>query len=158
MLESLLPQRLDNTYKGRKLALWIFGLVVALRSVQSIEIIFNGYNTARMADGIPLETYPPAAAQTILALFALFSFSRLIICLLCMIVLVRYRRAIPFMFVVLALLYVGAQVMGQFVPIVRVGRPIGTTVNLISFALILIGLVLSLWKRPSAELAADDGG
>lgn len=148
MIERLLPERLDNNYQGRKLALWIFGLVVFLRAVQSVMIIFNGYNTARNADGIPLETYPPAATQTILALFAVFSLSRLIICLICLIVLLRYRRAIPFMFIVLAILYLGGQVIYRFIPIVRVGSPPGVIVNLISFVMIVIGFALSLWKRP----------
>jgi hypothetical protein len=144
---SLLPESIDNTYRGRKLALWIFGLVVAVRALQSIMIFSNGYNTARTADGIPLERYPAAAAQTILALFALSSLWRLIVSLICVIVLVRYRRAIPFMFVVLALTFLGAQVLTRFIPIVRVGSPPGVIVNLILFGLTIVGLVLSLWKR-----------
>jgi hypothetical protein len=149
MTETLLPQHLDNNYQGRKLALWIFGLVVLLRSMQSVMIIFNGYYTARNADGIPLETYPAAATQTILALFAVFSFSRLVISLICLIVLVRYRRAIPFMFIVLAILYLGGQLIYRFLPLDRVGSPPGVIVNLISFALIVIGFGLSLWKAPA---------
>jgi hypothetical protein len=151
MIERLLPQHLDNHYQGRKVALWIFGLVVLLRTVQSVMIIFNGYNTARNADGIPLETYPPAATQTILALFAVFSLSRLIISLICLIVLVRYRRAIPFMFIVLGILYLGGQLIYRFIPIVRVGSPPGVIVNLISFLLIVIGFVFSLWKAPDKK-------
>jgi hypothetical protein len=119
-----------------------------MRALQSVMIIFNGYNTARNADGIPLELYPPDAAQTILAIFALSSLSRLIICLICAVVLVRYRSAIPAMFVVLGLTYLGGQLLGQFIPLVRVGRPPGVIVNLILFGLVVIGLVLSLWKRP----------
>ena len=148
MIERLFPQRLDNNYEGRNLALWIFAVIVLLRSVQSVMIIFNGYNTARNADGIPLETYPPDATQTILALFAVFSLSRLLISLICLIVLVRYRRAIPLMFMVLGLLYLGGQLIYRFIPIVRVGSPPGVIVNLISFVLIVFGLALSLWKRP----------
>ena len=148
MLESLLPQTIDNTYRGRKLALWIFGLVVAIRTLQSVMIIFNGYSTVTKADGIPLATYSPDAAQTILGLFAVYSLSRLIICLICVIVLVRYRRAIPFMFIVLGLTYLGGQLITWFIPLVRVGTPPGVIVNLILFGLIVIGFGLSLWKRP----------
>ena len=148
MLESLLPQSIDNNYPGRKLALWIFGFVVLVRALQSVMIIFNGYNTARNADGIPLERYPTDAAQTILAIFAISSLYRLIICLICAIVLVRYRSAIPAMFVVLGLTYLGGQLLAQFIPLGRVGRPPGVIVNLILFGLVVIGFVLSLWKRP----------
>ena len=104
---SLFPQTIDNTYRGRKVALWIFGLVVAMRTLQSVFVLFNGYYTVTNADGVPLATYQPDAAQTILALFALSSLARLIISFICLVVLVRYRRAIPFMFVVLALSYLG---------------------------------------------------
>ena len=147
MLENLFPQRIDNNYEGRRLALWIFGLVITVRAFQSVMIIFNGHNTATNADGIPLDSYPAAAAQTILAIFALSSLSRLIISLICVVVLVRYRRAVPMMFVVLLLTYAGAQILAQFIPIVRVGKPPGTIVNLILFSLTFAGLLLSLWKR-----------
>ena len=147
MLNQLLPPRLDNTYRGRKLALWLFGFVVLIRSIQSVMIIVNGYSIARSADGIPLETYPAAAAQTILALFAISSLNRLLISLVCVVVLVRYRSAIPSMFVILALGYLVGEIILRFIPIVRVGTPPGPIVNLIMFALMITGLVLSLWKR-----------
>ena len=147
MLNQLLPPRLDNTYRGRKLALWLFGLVVLIRSIQSVMIIVNGYSIARSADGIPLETYAPAAAQTILALFAISSLNRLFISLVCVVVLVRYRSAIPSMFALLALTYLAGEVILRFIPIVRVGTPPGPIVNLIMFALMIVGLALSLWKR-----------
>ena len=147
MLNQLLPPRLDNTYRGRKLALWLFGLVVLIRSIQSVMIIVNGYSIARSADGIPLETYAPAAAQTILALFAISSLNRLFISLVCVVVLVRYRSAIPSMFALLALTYLAGEIILRFIPIVRVGTPPGPIVNFIMFALMIVGLALSLWKR-----------
>jgi hypothetical protein len=147
MLDRLLPQRIDNTYRGYKIALWLFGLVVGVMITQSVAVIFNGYSTVVNADGIPLDTYPPAAAQTIVALFALRSLLRLIIALLCVLVLVRYRSAIPFMFAVLVLNFLATQLILQFIPMVRTGRPPGPIVNLIMFALMIIGLVLSLRSR-----------
>ena len=147
MLNQLLPPRLDNTYRGRKLALWLFGIVVLIRSIQSVMIIVNGYSIARSADGIPLDTYPAAAAQTILALFAISSLNRLFISLVCVVVLVRYRSAIPSMFALLALTYLAGEIILRFIPIVRVGTPPGPIVNFIMFALMIAGLALSLWKR-----------
>ena len=152
IVNRFFPQRIDNTYRGRKLALWLFGLVVAVRITQSILIIVNGHSIARSADGIPLETYAPAAAQTIVALFALSSLNRLITSLLCVLVLVRYRSAIPFMFAVLLLNYLAGQLILQFVPLVRTGTPPGPIVNLAMFALMIVGLVLSLWKRGNQKV------
>jgi hypothetical protein len=143
----LLPRRIDNVYDGSKIGLWILGLVLLMRALQSIMIIFNGYSVAQSADGIPLETYPAAAAQTILAIFAISSLNRLIISGIGAVVLVRYRRAVPFMFLVVLTTYAGAQILAWFIPIVRVGRPVGVMVNLGLFGLTIIGLILSLWKR-----------
>jgi len=147
VLDKLLPTHLDNTYRGYKLALWLFALVAALRVAQSLVVIFNGRSTAMTADGIPLDTYAPEAAQTIVALFTLSGLYRLILSLLCVLVLVRYRSATPFMFVVLLLNYLGSQLILRLVPIVRVGTPPASVVNLVFLALTVVGLALSLPRR-----------
>ena len=147
MFDKLLPQPIDNTYRGYKVALWLFGLVVGVRITQSMLVIFNGYSTARDADGIPLDTYTPAAAQMVVALFAQASLWRLTFCLLCVLVLVRYRSAIPFMFALLLVNYLAGQLILQFVPVIRTGTPPGPIVNQIMFALMIVGLALSLRSR-----------
>jgi hypothetical protein len=152
MFDKLLPQPIDNTYSGSKIALWLFGLIVFVHIIQSVLVILNGYSTAQSADGIPLETYPAAAAQTIVAIFAVSSLRRLIISLIGAVVLFRYRSAVPVMFVVLGLSYLGSQVIFQFVPIVRVGTPPGVVMNLIMFGLTIVGLALSLWRRGGSHL------
>jgi hypothetical protein len=151
MFEGLLPQRLDNEYRGRTLALWIFGLVVLMKSVQSLSIIFAGNFTAMGADGIPLDTFPPAAAQTVLAVFAQQSLWRLSFCFLCLIALLRYRSAVPLMFALLVANYLAGQVIFRFVLLPRVGTPPGPVINLILFFLMVVGLVLSV--RPSSRKA-----
>ncbi len=147
MLGELLPRRMDNEYRGHKLALWLFGLVVAMKSAQSLAIILNGYPTARDADGIPLDSFPPAVAQTVVAVFAQGSLWRLFFCLLCVLVLLRYRSAVPLMFGLLALNYLAAQLVLIFVPLPRVGAPVGPLVNLMLFVVMVLGLVFSLWRR-----------
>ena len=147
MLGELLPRRMDNEYRGHKLALWLFGLVIAMKSAQSLAIIFNGYPTARDADGIPLDSFTPAVAQTVVAVFAQGSLWRLFFCLLCMLVLLRYRTAVPLMFGLLALNYLAAQLVLIFVPLPRVGAPVGPLVNLMLFVVMLVGLGFSLWRR-----------
>lgn len=147
MVGELLPRRMDNEYRGHKLALWLFGLVIATKSTQSLAIIFNGYATVRDADGIPLDSFTPVAAQTVVAIFAQGSLWRLFFCLLCVLVLLRYRSALPLMFGLLALNYLAAQLVLVFVPLPRVGTPPGPLVNLTLFVVMLIGLGLSLWRR-----------
>jgi hypothetical protein len=147
ILERLFPRRIDNDYSGSKIALVILGLLIAVRTMQSVMILVNGPSIAQSADGIPLDTYPAAAAQTILALFALSGVNRLVISLICVVVLVRYRRAVPLMFLLLLVTYAAGQLVGRFIPIVRVGRPPAVVVNLTLLGLTILGLALSLWKR-----------
>ena len=147
MLDEVLPKRLDNQYRGNRLALWLFGLVVAMKGAQSLAIVLNGYSTARDADGIPLDSYTPAVAQTVVAALAQGSLWRLFFCFVCVLVLLRYRRAVPLMFALLALNYLAAQLVLKFVPLLRVGAPAGPLVNFILFVVMLVGLGLSLWRR-----------
>ena len=147
ILSRLFHARIDNTYQGSKIALWILGLLIAVRTMQSVMVLVNGYSIAQSADGIPLETYPAAAAQTIVALFTLSAVNRLVISLICVVVLVRYRRAVPLMFLLLLVTYFAGQLVGRVVPIVRVGQPPAVVMNLTLLGLTIIGLGLSLWKR-----------
>jgi len=151
MFNQFLPRRIDNTDSGRKLALWLFALVVFVKTLQSLFVIISGYSVLMSADGIPLDTYTPASAQTVVSVWALLGLYRLIICLLCLLVLIRYRAAIPFMFAVLALEYLSRQLILHFIPLVRTGTPPGPIVNLILFALTIVGLALSLGRNRQAE-------
>ena len=150
ILSRLFPPRIDNAYEGSKIALGILGLLVAVRTMQSVMLLVNGPAIVQSADGIPLDTYPAAAAQTILALFALSDVSRLVISSICVVVLVRYRRAVPLMFLLLLVTYSAGQLVGRVIPIVRVGQPPAAIMNLTLLGLTILGLVLSLWKRRRA--------
>src|SRR4051812_18283730 len=145
----LLPRQIDQTYRGRRVALWILGLVVALKITQSAEIIFNTRQTVISADGIPLDSYPPGAAQTVVALFALSSLYRLFLISLCLLALVRYRSAVPFMFALLATHFLAATLLLRFLPLDGAGTAPGSLLNLAIFTLMVTGLILSLWPRPT---------
>ena len=151
MSNRLLPRHADNNYQGRRLALWLFGVVVLLKVIMSLNSIFNGRFVATSADGIPLDTFPPAAAQTVVALFAIWALGQLIICLVCIAVLARYRAMIPLMFALLLLEHLGRKLVLQIIPIVRTGAPPGFVVNLVLLALMVVGLTLSLWSHGNPD-------
>lgn len=152
-LSSLLPPAIDNQYRGRVIALWIFGLLVLLKVTMSVNSIFNGRDVAQNADGLPLSSYPPAAAQTIVALFAIFGLGHLVLCALCLLVLVRYRSLVPFMFGVLLVEQLSRKLILQVLPIVRTGTPPASVINMIVLTLMVAGLGLSLWKRADVRAA-----
>jgi len=151
MFNQLLPRRVDNTYHGNKLALWFFALLVLMKISISLNSIFNGYSVASSADGIPLDTFTSAGAQTVVSLFALLGLSHLMICLLCILVLVRYRAMIPFMFALLLLERLSRKLILHFLPIPKTGTPPGSTVNLVLLAVMIIGLALSLRSQDNPQ-------
>ena len=153
MFNSLLPRSLNNEYRGSRSALWLFGLVVAMKSAQILAIILSGHTTASGADGIPLDSFTPAAAQTVVAVFAQGSLWRLFFCLLGGLVLFRYRNAVPLMYALLGLNYLAAQLILGFVPLPRVGAPLGPLVILLLFVIMLVGLGLSLRRRRSEPVS-----
>jgi hypothetical protein len=147
MLDQLLPWRIDTTYRGHKLALWLFALLVLLKTGIGLGSIFNGHNAASSADGIPLDTFPPAAAQTVVSLFALLGLSHFMVCLLCILVLARYRALVPFLFGLLLLDHLSRKLILYFLPIPRTGTPPGSIISLVLLGLMIVGLALSLWQR-----------
>ncbi len=155
MIDQLLPERIDNTYRGHRIALWLFALLLFMKVAMSVNSIFNAYSVATSADGIPLDTYTPAAARTIVSLFALLGLSHLVICMLCILVLIRYRSVIPFMFSLLLLEHLSRKLILHFMPIIRTGTPPGFYVNLVLLAVMLAGLALSLRSR--GNLSAQVG-
>ena len=147
----MIPRTIDNNYRGQKLALWLFGLVVLMKVVMSVNSIFNGPSVITGADGIPLDSYPPAAARTVVALFALLGLSNFIICVVCIVALVRFRSAIPFLFALLVLEHLSRKLILELLPIARTGTPPGSTINLIVLGLMIVGLALSLWRRGASS-------
>ena len=141
-----LPRQVDNTYGGSKIALVIFGALVSLKLIIGWNCIFIGRSVAASADGIPLDTFPPAAAQAIVSDFAIWGVSQVMIGLLCILVLVRYRALVPLMFALLFLEFVCRRLSLHFVPSVTAGSPPGSIVNLVLISLIVLGLGLSLWS------------
>lgn len=152
MLNRILPQRVDNTFHGHKLALWLFVPIVLAEMAMSLNSIFNGYFVAQSADKIPLSTFTSGGAATVVSLFALLGLSQLMLCLLCVLVLIRYRALIAFMYVLLLLEYIGRRWILFVKPIVRTGTPLGTPISLAFMAMVIIGLVLSLRSRSDLRI------
>ena len=148
MINALLPSQLDNAYRGQKVALWIFGLLVLMRTAMSLNSILNAEVVLTAADGIPLQTYPAAAARTIVTLFSLLGLSNLIFYLLSVLVLARYRGMVPLMFTLMLIQQLSARVILYRLPIPRTTSP-GSTISLTLLALTIAGLLLSVWRRKS---------
>src|SRR3954452_9414352 len=144
---DILPRSIDNSYRGSKVALWLLGFLVLIKSVIGVNSIVNGADVMTKADGIALSTFPAAAAQNLIALWALLGLAHIVMAVLGVLVLIRYRVMAPLMVAVLLLQHAGGRLVGYFHPIVRTGAPPAFIVNFILLTSMVVGLALSLWRR-----------
>lgn len=144
MFDRLLPRHIDNTFRGHRLALWLFGAVVFMKTSIGLGTIFNGRNAAVSADGIPLDTFGPPGAQAFLSVFAVWGLAQATIGFLCLIVLVRYRAMVPLMFALLLLEHLLRRLVFFVMPIARTAEAPGFLINVALIAVLVVGLALSL--------------
>ena len=155
MFESLFPLTIDNSYRGPKAALWILGVVAAIKIAMSLNSIFNGFFVLTSADGVPLPAYPPDAAQALMAMFAMWAWGHLLFALLALMAVVRYRRMTSLMFMLLLAEHLGRKLILLYLPIVRSGNATASYVNYALLALMVAGLLLSLRQRPASRPAGS---
>jgi len=122
VFNRILPRQVDNTYRGYKVALWLFGLLVFMKAGISLGSIFNGYLRRVPPTGSPGHIHARRRAGRSFS-FALWGLSQLMICLLCVLVLVRYRAMVPFMFALLLLEHLSRKLILQIMPIDTTGAP-----------------------------------
>jgi len=152
LLGWILPQRLDNSYRGHPAALWLFVPVVVMKTGIALGTIFNGRGAARSADGIPLDSLGAAGAQAAVALFAIWGLSQLVISTFGLLALTRYRAMIPFMFALLLCEHLTRRWILFLKPVASTGAHPGSYINLVLTALMIIGLALALWERADAPV------
>ncbi|MGA9581986.1 MAG: hypothetical protein WBR13_08470 [Allosphingosinicella sp.] len=144
-IERLFPKQVDNRFQGHRSALWLLGLLVALKLVISLNSIFNSASVASGADGIPLGSYGPAAAREVLLLFALVALGQLILTLISLAVLIRWRGLVPFLYLVLLGEQLARRFLVQAHDVVRAeAGPVAGFVTYGMLALLALGLALSI--------------
>jgi hypothetical protein len=144
MLNRILPERIDNHYRGHKFALWLFYPITFVNVAIALVAIFARDGGAQSADGVPLDTFGSGGAETVVAVLALLGLAKLLVGLLSVLALFRYRAMIPLMYVLILVDYLGHKGIGLMKPIVHIGTPAGSYVSVVLIALSIIGLLLSL--------------
>lgn len=145
LLERLFPSRMGNDFNGHREALWLLGLFIALKLTMSVNSILNTASVAAGADGLPLDSFDPAAARAVLMLFALVALGQLTLAVIALIALIRYRAMVPLMYLVLLGEQLARRLIVQGYAVERTEAiAVGWYVNVGLLALLTIGLVLSL--------------
>jgi hypothetical protein len=149
MLERLLPSVAGFEYHGNRLALWLLGLVLALKLAIALGSIFNGHYAASVADGIPIDSYTPQGTQAVVALFGSLGLSQALLCLVGGLVLFRYQALAPALALLLAFEFLARKAVSLALPIVRTSGAPGGAINWVIFGLIVLAFVLALRRHSS---------
>jgi hypothetical protein len=159
MLDRLFPKQFDNVYRGHWLGLVLFALVLAVKALQGFNSIVRTHDIMTGADGIPVDTFTPLAAAEATQMFALLGMYLLVLPLISLLALIRYRAMIAFLLLMLIVVQLGARGVHLLHPTIGEStggaEPIGFYVNLAILAVTVIAFVLSLLQ--SRELRPANG-
>ena len=147
---KLLPDIIDNRYRGRKLSQYAFLLLTAATVIRSLIHVFAPDGGAQSIATIPLGSYPADAAAAVILMFSLWGLSQLLMGFVYLAVYVKYKSLIPAMYVLLIFEYAMRIVVGQMKPIVTAGTAPGSIGNWIMVPVCVILLILSLMPGKAA--------
>lgn len=153
MLTRLFPREAGNDYRGYRAAIWLLVLAILLRLAMGAAALFDTQGMLQDADTIPVDTWSAPAAATVVYLTKLVGIDHLLLTLVAVVVLIRWRNLIPFAYLLLL-----AEQLARFAvkftnPIPGSGATLAVDPNLIIIAALLIGLALSL-STPRGGTAA----
>jgi len=151
MLGTIFPKSFDNAYRGYPIAGWLLALLSVAKAGQGLQTLIETRHVALGPDGIPVDTFSAAAANEVLSLLALLGMYVMIVPVLSLLALVRYRAMIPFMYLLFITVQLGARLISYLHSNGDVAINYGAMINLGVLALTCIGFILSLMNRPNRE-------
>ena len=131
----------EHGYRGTRLAYWYLVALTLLTTVRSLIHVFAADGGANSIAGIDLEA---AGGDNIVAIFATWGWSQLLLALVGWVIIVGYRFLVPFGLLLQVLDWGGRALVEQFKPLVVDSPPPGAIGNLIFLPLSLVALWFAL--------------
>jgi hypothetical protein len=144
VLARLLPSPADNRFAGQRLGLWLFALM-PVKIPMGLNVMANTARVAESADGVPVQSLGAAGAQAFLFMFSAWGLCQVVLGVLALVVLLRYRSLVALAFLLLLVEQAGRMVLRQSWPMERVGTSAGLYINAALLSIMTVGLVLSVW-------------
>src|SRR6056297_2599092 len=144
IIERIFPKTLNNDYKGYKIALYVFFALTALTLWRSQHHLLAADGGAQSIATIPLDTFTTPGAAAVIGVFGLWGLSQLIIGIVYLVVSLRYRAMIPFMYLLVVEYFMRAVYIPSAKPIPTAGTAPGATGNWPLMIIAFIMLVLSV--------------
>ncbi len=145
MLNKLFPPTLNNNYQGSVLAQWAFVVITIVTLVRSLIHMFAVDGGAQSIAHIPLDTFSSNAAAAVILLMHLWGLSQLLMALVYVVVLWRYRALIPFMYLLLFFEYSGRMIFMHFIFVQTTGVAPGHVADFVIVPLLAVIFCLSLF-------------
>jgi len=147
MFTPFLPKQVDNNYSGTRLAIWLLAAILLVRLGIGGATLFNTHDALQTADSIPVDSFGLAGAAAAMSLFKLLGLELLVLNLLGVGVLIRYRSLIPFTYFLMLVEQVCRRELLILYPIVRTGEHmLPFNINLMLIGALCVGFVLSLFR------------
>ena len=141
---KLLPNPVDNCFRGIKISQYAFLLITFATLVRSLIHVFAPDGGAQSIATIPLNAYPADAAAAVVLMFSFWGLSQLLMGIVYLTVYCKYKSLIPMMYVLLIFEYAMRIVIGQMKPIITTGTAPGSIGNWIMVPVCAGLLALSL--------------
>lgn len=147
MIKQILPETIDNQFKGKPLAYWAFILITLLTIARSLVHIFMPDGGAETIATIPLGNFGVEGAQTVILMFGYWGISQLLLGILYLIVTLKYRSLIPLMYLFLCAEYILRLVVGWAKPIITESTAPGAIGNYVMIPLAMVMFFLAMQPK-----------
>jgi len=153
IMAVLFPKQITNRFPGQKIALYFFVPLTGMLIFRSCMHLMAPDGGAQSIATIPLDSYSDGAAANIIAIFSQWGLSQLLLTLLYLLVLIRYRALIPLFYLFFAVEMFGRLAVGHYKPVITLETAPGAASNmpLLIAALIMLGLSLMPSKSGSGD-------
>ncbi len=148
IIAKIFPKNINNDYKGYEITVYVFVIYSVISMVRSCIHFFSPDGGAGSIAHIDLSK----GGKNIVFVFALWGSSQLVLALIQLLVSVRYKSLLPFMYVLLFLEYCFRALLGIMKPLVfeaGAGTPPGGYLDKIMIPLALVMLILCLMTKKS---------
>ena len=153
---KILPNTIDNVYKGSKISKYMFLFLTIVTVVRSLIHIIAVDGGAQSIATIPLNSYSNAAAATVILMFALWGLSQLLMSIVYAVVYYKYQSLIPAMYILLIIEYSMRLVIGIMKPIETIGTAPGGIGNYILIPVCLILFLMSINVSENKKESYDE--
>ena len=144
IVNRIFPRQVSNNFQGSRIASIIFLLIIAVTLARSCVHIFAPDGGAGSIAGIIVSV---EGGSNIISVFALWGLSQLLMGFVYLVVYIRYKSLIPFMYLLIIAEYSGRALIGFTKPLQVTHIPPGAIGDYILIPLALVMLILSL-KSP----------